>query len=86
MFLVDYHPKVYYAFKIELNIPTKISEILHHLKQGKYDVQVIREGESSEDVVEAVGPHLLAHLLQVLKSESDKSERRQSDFSPRRRC
>ena len=41
---------------------TKIRELLNDLKYGKYDVQVIRDVEGSEDIVETVAPHLLAHL------------------------
>ena len=35
---------------------------LNDLKYGKYDVQVIRDVEGSEDIVETVNPHLTPHL------------------------
>ena len=41
---------------------TKIRELINDLKYGKYDVQVIRDVEGSEDIVETVAPHLLPHL------------------------
>ena len=58
---------------------------LNNLKYGKYDVQVIRDVEGSEDIVETVCPHLPPHLpINIIGSF--RTERWKRDLSPRQRC
>ena len=52
--------------------PVKVNA--QHLEDGEDDVQAVGDVEGSEDVVEAVAPHVLAHQHQYAHKVSQEAE------------